>query len=341
MKWTFVAEELGRQVPLSSLHPKAVEWMNTQRASRSPWVLAFSGGADSLLLLLLLWVHWPERRGKLIAAHFNHRLRGAESAGDVVFCRRVCRALGIRFETGSWKRKPEERVSEASARAARMAYIEGLMKQERARVLLTGHQQDDVAEMLLMRVARGSGSAGLSAPRPVQSMPKSRIILRPLLTFAKLAVSNILIQSKIPWREDSSNAQGVYFRNRIRQDVLPVWCASAQGRDACAGAALTRELLEEDEAALQAWLDQLEPVVAGPLLLLDKLQGLPKALYRRALHRWLLLTPYRGDLSRQGFEVLLNACERAKSSRFSLGEQGFALLRKRVLSFEPARKAKR
>jgi len=76
-----------------------------------------SGGADSLALLLLLWAHWPERRARLVALHFNHRLRGAAADADERFCRRVCRSLGIRLQVGRWKNRRLE-ASEAEARAA-------------------------------------------------------------------------------------------------------------------------------------------------------------------------------------------------------------------------------
>ena len=333
MDWKRAAEELAVIIPRERLHARVLSWIEANKRRRGPWVVALSGGADSVCLLLLLWAHWPERRGRLLVAHFNHRLRGRESVADAAFCRRLCRGLGIEVVVGAW-REQAGRVSEASAREARLGFLEGVLGERRSRVLWTGHQQDDIAETMLMRLARGSGSAGLSAPRPVQTLPGGRTNLRPLAGLSKADVSKFLIQVGVAWREDSSNATGLYFRNRIRNEVMPLWVASAEGRDALLGAALTRDILEEDEEALQAWLDSLRVLERGPRLLLEPLLGKPRALVRRALHRWLGASPYRGDLSRQGFEQLLSACVDARSTRFSLGVGGFALLRKRVLTYE-------
>ena len=324
--WKRSAAELAAVLPPARLHPAVRAWAATH-GRRATWVVAFSGGADSLALLLLLWAHWPARRGRLRALHFNHRLRGAESRGDAAFCRKVCAALGVKFVADEW-REARPGASEAEARAARLAFFE-----RHARVLWLGHQQDDIAESMLMRLARGSGTAGLAAPRPVQARPGGRVHLRPLLTLKKSEIVKTLRAAGVSWREDSSNARGTFFRNRVRRAVLQRWAEAAQ-RDALAGAALSRELLEEDDAALEAWLDALHPLTAADSLALRKLAGRPRALWRRALHRWLLRQLRAGDLARQGFETLLVAIERGTPTRHSLGREGFAVIRDGVLRFE-------
>ena len=303
--------------------------------SASRWAVAFSGGADSLALLLLLWAHWPERRTRLVALHFNHRLRGRASAADAVFCRRVCEALGVTFVTDAWRRSRNER-SEAAAREARFGFFGRALARRRIGTLFLGHQQDDVAETLLMRLARGSGTAGLAAPRPVQTMPGGRVHLRPLLALPKKVVEESLLAAGAIWREDASNETAKYFRNRVRHEVLPVWMAAAGGRDALAGAALSRELLEEDDLALDAWVEELTLLSAEGRLDVRALAGKPRALARRALYRWLALQEDTGDLSRQGFSVLLDAVQAGKPTRFSLGRRGFAVIRKGGLLFEKA-----
>lgn len=184
-----------------------------------------------------------------------------------------------------------------------------------------------------MRLARGSGTAGLAAPRPVQARPGGRVHLRPLLTFKKNEIVSALRAGGLVWREDASNAQGVFFRNRVRQTVLKRWIRAAQ-RDALAGAALARELLDEDDVALEAWLDALQPLAPDGSLRLRRLAGKPRALQRRALYRWMLQQPRAGDLARQGFEALLAAVERGEPTRHSLGREGFAVIRGGALRFE-------
>lgn len=328
------AAKLAAIFPRERLDAAVRAW--AERAPRrGVWGVAVSGGADSLALLLLLWAHWPERRRTLRALHFDHRLRGAESRADARFCRRICAELGVELIEGKWPGR-HAGASEAEARAARMAFF-----QQHARVVWFGHQQDDIAETMLMRLARGSGTGGLSAPRPVQPMPRGRVHLRPLLTLKKAEIAAALRKVGADWREDASNAGGDFFRNRIRHRVMPAW-SKAAGRDAIAGAARSRLLLEEDDAALDAWLEELSPTQkqGGPLRLAP-LAGKPRALWRRALHRWLLTEPRAGDISRPAFDALLAVLVAGRASRHSVGLKGFAVTDGRFLRFETTGNRKR
>ena len=284
-----------------------------------------------MALLLLLWAHWPERRAGLVALHFNHRLRGREADADERFCRGVCRGLGIRLQVGRWNHR-RLHASEEEAREARFAFFAAAMRRVGARALWLGHQQDDIAETMLMRLARGSGTGGLAAPRPVHRVGRL-VRLRPLLTLRKEEVVARLRESRIAWREDRTNAGRAYFRNRIRHQVLPLWRKTA-GRDVVAGAALARERLEEDDEALDAWVEELRPLERRGVLNLAVLRHRPRALARRALHRWLQAQPSAGELSRQGFEDLLVAVMAGKPTRRSLGRHGFAVVHNGTLRFE-------
>jgi tRNA(Ile)-lysidine synthase len=298
-----------------------------------PWCVALSGGADSVALLCSLLNHWPEKRAGLTALHFNHRLRGVASDGDEHFCREWCEKRGVRFRSGQWLDVRFD-AGEAEARAARMAFFAAEMERLGATVLWTGHQLDDIAETMLMRVARGSSTAGLAAPRPVQSASGGRVFLRPLLTISKAEILARLQASGVAWREDASNAGGDFFRNRVRHDVIPAWRAAA-ANDALAGAALTRELLAEDDAALENWLAECMPACAYGADTLD-LRGLaahPRALWRRALRRW----PPLAGLARAGFEDVLALCSRG-SGCVSAGD-GVVELREGVLHFRPRSQA--
>jgi tRNA(Ile)-lysidine synthase len=339
--WESAAARTAAVVPLERLHPAVVEWAGARPRSER-WAVALSGGADSVGLLLLLWAHWPERRAHLAALHFDHRLRGAESSADARFCGRLCAALGIPLVSGRWERRARA-ASEAQARAARFEFIERAMAARRIRVLWLGHQQDDIAESMFMRLARGSGGQGLAAPRAVHAFPPARpggrgsFHVRPLLSLKKREIVLALREAGATWREDSSNAKGVHFRNRLRLDVIPRWLRAA-GRDALAGAALSRELLEEDAAAIEAWVDFLHPIGEDGSLNVARLAGRPRAVVRRSLYRWLLSQSKAGELSRQGFEALLRAVERGSPVRHSLGSHGFAAIRAGRLRFETLRK---
>lgn len=342
--WPRAAAAAAELIPRDRLHPAVVGWADARPAAER-WGVALSGGADSVGLLLLLWAHWPRRRRRLRAFHFDHRLRGAESTEDARFCRRVCAALGIPLVSGRWKASRADR-SEALARAARFEFIGLEMARRGMRVLWLGHQQDDVAETMLMRLARGSGGAGLAAPRAVHAFPperrgsRGRFHLRPLLGVKKAEIARALRSAGAAWREDTSNRRGAHFRNRLRLDVIPRWIRASE-RDALTGAALSRELLEEDDKALEAWVDYLRPAAADGSLSVSRLSGRPRAVVRRALHRWLLTQPRAGVLSRQGFDSLLASVERGKPARHSLGSHGFAVIRSGFLRFEPLRRSRR
>jgi len=308
----------------------------TRRGGRPPrWALAFSGGADSLALLLIFWAEGPGRWGRdIVVLHFNHRLRGRAADADEKFCAQVCRALGVKFLAGRW-RGARAGASEAEARAARMEFFRREMVRRRIRLLWFGHQQDDIAETMLMRLARGSGSAGLAAPRPAQAMPGGRWHLRPLLTLTKAEIKVALRRAGATWREDATNDGETFFRNRLRRHVVPAWVRAA-GRDAIAGAALSRERLEEDDTALDAWAGRLTRLRRGSLDL-RPLESAPRAVWRRALHRWLLAVQPVTDLSRQGFDKLLEAIQTGHNTRFSLGAKGFAVLRQSRLTYQRTR----
>lgn len=319
--------KLAVLVPRARLHPAVLAWADENAARREHWAVAFSGGADSLALLLLLWAHWPERRARLRALHFDHRLRGAESRADAMFCGKVCVALGVKLIAGEWS-AARRGASEAEARAARMAFF-----REHSLALWLGHQQDDIAETMLMRLARGSGTAGLAAPRPVQPMPRDRVHLRPLLTLKKAEIIAALSEAGAAWREDASNAGDAYFRNRVRHEVVAPWQAAAQ-RDALAGAALARELLEEDAAALDQWLAESKVFTSTGALRLGVLKKRPKAIARRALRQWLARQTGAEGLSRQAVDTLLEDVRRGAPMRRSLGREAFAVIRGGLLRRE-------
>lgn len=238
-------------------------------------------------------------------------------------------SLAIGFSSAKWAEHPEH-PGEAEARAARQDFFAREMAMRHALVLWTGHQKDDIAETQLMRLARGAGPAGLAAPRPVSSKEDGRVFLRPLLSLSKGEILAALTAAGVAWREDATNSTRDYFRTRVRYEVLPRWqdaaCASVLG-----GAALSRELCEEDDVALEFWLGQLGVEKTGERLDLRPLRGLPRALWRRALRRWHPVA----TLSRAGFDELLVLCEAGAAGRVSVAD-GFVSLKDFVASWEPA-----
>lgn len=179
---------------------------------------AVSGGADSMCLL-----HWLSRREgiTLHAAHFDHRLRGAESEADADFVRRWCERAGIPFHLGSADVAAEAarrgRGVEETARSLRYAFLEETAAAAGAEVIATAHNADDNAETLLLRLARGTGLQGLAGIPPRRGR-----VVRPLLTTPRAEILAYLEAEGLPHREDSSNADERFSRNRIRAQVMPV-----------------------------------------------------------------------------------------------------------------------
>ncbi len=340
MNWSRIAENLAAAIPAAALHPVVRRWLDAPDNASARLAVALSGGADSVALLLLLWAHWPGRRSRLLALHFNHRLRGPASAGDARFCAALCRGLGVSLVAGEWRNRPVGAVSEGAARAARQAFFKVQLGRRRVTALCTGHHRDDLAETFFMRLARGAGTAGLAAPRPVHAQPAlERVALRPLLHLDKAVLAGALRAAGGRWREDASNASETHLRNRVRAALVPAWrdIAAEPGRDALGGLALSRELLEEDDDALEAWVDRVTRMDARGGLALRPLAGLPRAIVRRAVRRWLESTPVCTDLNRKGFNALLDLVVSGRpGARQSLGAGHFALRGRTRLTCVPA-----
>jgi tRNA(Ile)-lysidine synthase len=249
----------------------------------------------------------------VVALHFNHRLRGAESEDDERWVRALCEQWQLPLRVGHWDRE-RTGTSEGEARDARMRFFFESLSEEPTAALFTGHHADDVLETVLMRLSRGSGTAGLAAPRPVQMHAVGPVRLRPLLNLSRAFLQSALRAAGQDWREDSSNGADVALRNRLRHGVVENWI-HASDRDVRAGVLRSREFLAEDDEALETLTSGLLRGVdlSLPELGLAALRGQPRGLFRRALRRW---GPADG-LSADGFERLLEACLRG-TGRVSL-----------------------
>lgn len=171
--------------------------------------VAASGGADSTALLHLLVETAGWHKGILSVAHFDHGLR-PESAADAAFVRDQAGALGLPFTLGEGRLGS---ASEAEARAARLAFFDAVPAD---RVAL-GHHARDQAETVLFRLIRGTGPGGLAG------IPRRRDrLVRPLLDVDPEDLRAFLRERGVPWREDPTNADPRYTRNRIRAEVLPL-----------------------------------------------------------------------------------------------------------------------
>ena len=178
-----------------------------------PLVVAVSGGTDSVALLLLLSSLAPDLGLDLHVAHFDHRLRPRASAKDAAFVADLAQAHGATIRIGRADRPP---TSEDDARELRYAFLRRAAQDAGATLIATGHTRDDQAETVLLHATRGSGLAGLAGMRP-----KRDDIVRPLLHLGRTDTVTVSADAKITPREDASNRDLRYARNRIRRRVLP------------------------------------------------------------------------------------------------------------------------
>ncbi len=182
-------------------------------------VVALSGGADSVALTAVLAALRRRRGFALVAAHLDHGLRPG-SFDDAAFCLELCAALGVTLRAGTARVRERARREkgglEQAARRERYSFLRRVQEDEGAAAIAVAHTQDDQAETLLLRLLRGSGSSGLAAMRP-----RSGELLRPLLAVSRREVLAYLAERGLGWREDPSNRELGFARNRVRHELLP------------------------------------------------------------------------------------------------------------------------
>lgn len=186
--------------------------------SRRRYVVALSGGADSVALLHLL-AH-SSLKPQLQAVHVNHGLQTI--AGDwQVFCEQLCRDLAVPLQTHQVQFNQAEAAALGLEAAARNTRYEYLLKNLGANdVLLTAHHRGDQLETVLFRLERGTGLQGL-AGIPALSQRGECLLLRPLLGFAKTELTGYLQACGQRWVEDPSNQSSEFRRNVYRHEYLP------------------------------------------------------------------------------------------------------------------------
>ena len=192
----------------------------TLRLKRSHFLLATSGGVDSVVLAHLMHTIGA----KCTIAHVNFQLRGSESIRDEHFVRQLGAQLGFpvmvqSFETAKYAEAYKMGIQEA-AREIRYTWFESIIKElEQPAFLLTAHHADDQVETVLMQLFRGTGLHGLTGIAPLRE--DALALARPLLAFSKAEIQSYALEHGLNFVEDSSNAKDDYTRNFIRHQIIP------------------------------------------------------------------------------------------------------------------------
>src|SRR5262245_22183340 len=250
-----------RNVPFAS----AVRASVSRLGDEGSGVVAVSGGADSVALLRALADDSPP--GGLIVAHLNHRLRGADSDADAAFVAQLCPQLPHHIEAIDVAVAAADGGEnlESAARRVRYEFLEKVAHETGASWVATAHTLDDQAETVLHRLIRGTGLRGLRGIAERRNLAPGITLLRPMLTVCRTEVIAYLREIGQEWREDATNRDPAFTRNRIRHELLPLLrtfnpaIADVLGRLA----AQAEEVFGEIEEAASSLLARAEHPRAG------------------------------------------------------------------------------
>ena len=273
--------------------------------------VAVSGGADSVALLRLLLEARAELGIVLSVVHFNHKIRGADADADQQFVRDLALAFDLEFHCDSDDTPAYSRAHklslEAAGRTLRYAFFDRLTADATVHRVATAHTRDDQAETVLMRLLRGSGTKGLAGIYPgvggwismsiggkKPDIPPAPRIVRPLLDVSRDQLRAYLQSQGQAWREDRSNADLSFARNRLRHEIMPALRRLNPALDETLSQ--TAEIAREEESW---WSDQTSATQQGlwaprlkasppgvfvpPRMLVGELLSEPLALQRRLI----------------------------------------------------------
>lgn len=263
-----------------------------------------SGGPDSVALLRAL----VELGREPVVLHVDHGLRGEESREDARFVRELCEKLGLAYEER--RARLEQGNLQERARRERYRFAEEVAASRGLSAITTGHTADDVAETVLLNLARGAGLRGLSGIPQVRGR-----IVRPLIQHRRHDVLHYLEHLGQPYRTDPTNLTPKYARNRVRLEVMPVLeeLYPGAGGNIAHGASLLREDLDVLEGLVAGIVHRRgEEVVVG----LDELAKMPPALQRHAVRRaYATLAADEAPLDSATVEDLLKLARKREGTR--------------------------
>jgi tRNA(Ile)-lysidine synthase len=282
-------------------------------------VLAVSGGADSVAMLHMMARLRASLQIELIVAHVNHGMR-PDAAEDALFVEAMAQRMGLpcvcaTVDVPAYRH--QHRLSpEDAARRLRYGCLRAMARQRGADRIAIAHTADDQAETILMRLLRGAGLRGLAG-----IPPRRGAIIRPLIRVQRRDILAFLHTHHIPFREDPSNQQRQYLRNRLRLDLMPHLRQQYNPR-LTETLCTTAHLLSEDEAALEALAHEHLQMVRLPGqpaqvgLCLTRLRSLPMALQRRLLRQALCeVSGHLHDITAQHIAAILRLVQTDAGSR--------------------------
>jgi len=255
-------------------------------------LVAVSGGADSVALLLALRELAPSLAISLTVAHLDHRIRAGAAEADATFVKTLAAQWRIAFVGGRADvpaRSRRRGVSlEMAARQARYEFLARVARQTGADLAATAHTADDQAETVLLKLTRGAGPQGLGGIQREVTLRGLKIV-RPMLDVSRKEITAFLLRNKCSWREDDSNRNVSFLRNRVRHEIMPLLGRRLNPKIAYALRRAAEVMSEENR-----WLDSLCRPMLGACahsaggLDVQTLKQYPLAARRRILRLWLV-----------------------------------------------------
>ncbi len=248
-----------------------------------PQLLGVSGGRDSIALL-----HALVARGyrKLVVCHLNHGLR-PEAVGDARFVSRLAKEWKLEREIGkadvAAQAKRAKQSIETAARAARYEFFDAVAKKRGCPRIFLAHHADDQVETFLFHLFRGAGATGLGGMRALHTDLAGLEVARPLLSVWREEIDRYIVAHELDFREDDSNADVRFTRNRLRLEIIPA-ISAAFGRDVRRANWRAAEILRREDdfiASLPAAEDDAEELSVADL------RDSPVAVQRRTILHWL------------------------------------------------------
>ncbi len=258
------------------------------------YVVAISGGVDSMVLLRLLY---GQEGLELIVAHFDHGIR-PDSAQDRQLVQATAADLGLPFVYANGRLG--EQASEAVARKVRYDFLYATQQEYGAKAIVTAHHQDDVLETAIINMLRGTNRRGLS------SLKSTDGIVRPLLDYPKQALLEYARAQGIVWHEDSTNRDERYVRNYIRRQLLARF-SDADRRQFAAVLTDSARLNHELDALIA---QQLQAVTDDNHIRRQRFTDLPHAIAREVMAAW--LRTYSLEFDKATIERLVVAAKTAQ-----------------------------
>lgn len=282
------------------------------------YVIAVSGGVDSVSLLDII----AKQKGvELIVAHLDHGIR-PDSKLDQQLAGNLAQQYGLAYETKRLKLGSD--ASEQLARDARYEFLSKVMKDHDAAAIITAHHQDDVIETSIFNLLRGTGRKGLT------SLRSSNGLIRPLLGVTKNQIQQYAVEHNLTWREDSTNAQLKYSRNKIRHKLATTKDKSAVTRlqTQISNMKVTNQLLDQEIDGLLTSMTKDKG--------LDRLKfiNLPHKLALELMAHWLR----QNDISSYDSKLLNKLVVAAKTyrndSKFSINKTAYLLVKTKFLEIK-------